>query len=169
MKVKVLCPACQRPRTVDSHDWSKRKSDLCKKCHDTARSKNKQPKNNGYDPARYKKWVRDNQEKVKENHKRYYEKHKAKLLEQQKNRVIRHKYGLDNAAVQSLLAAQHGMCAICCEALARKKQTIDHCHSTGMVRALLCTQCNSGLGMFKEDKLRLSRAIDYLTRFEWLR
>ena len=39
---------------------------------------------------------------------------------------------------------------------------IDHCHSTGVVRGLLCTHCNFALGHFKDDIDRMERAIMYL-------
>jgi DNA-binding sugar fermentation-stimulating protein len=33
----------------------------------------------------------------------------------------------------------------------KKKLVIDHCHNTGKVRKLLCTNCNVAIGMFKEN------------------
>ena len=42
---------------------------------------------------------------------------------------------------------------------------IDHCHSTGKFRALLCGDCNKGLGFFKDDIHRLENAITYLNNW----
>lgn len=56
--------------------------------------------------------------------------------------------------------AQGGCCKICKQA---KPLVIDHCHSEGHVRGLLCMQCNSGLGMFRDNIAYLSEAIGYLS------
>lgn len=41
---------------------------------------------------------------------------------------------------------------------------IDHCHTTGKVRGCLCSQCNTAIGMMKDDVGRLASAIQYLQR-----
>ena len=43
-------------------------------------------------------------------------------------------------------------------------EPIKHDHATGKVRALLCPGCNNGMGCFKDDPVRLQKAISYLTR-----
>lgn len=65
---------------------------------------------------------------------------------------------------EALLNKQKGACAICREAFASKPQ-IDHDHSTGAVRGLLCTKCNTALGKFKDSRAVLSNAIEYLKEY----
>lgn len=81
------------------------------------------------------------------------------------------KYGLSVEAYTELVVAQDLKCAICGQeetALSKfgkkKDLAVDHCHGTKKVRGLLCQGCNTGLGGFKDDILRLKRAIAYLKR-----
>ena len=55
--------------------------------------------------------------------------------------------------------AQGGLCAICQVAPAAH---VDHDHETGAVRALLCFNCNGGLGQFKDDPYLLHAAAYYV-------
>jgi hypothetical protein len=76
------------------------------------------------------------------------------------------KYGLTMDGYELLLRAQGGRCAICGkepEAADKGCLHVDHCHTTGVVRGLLCTSCNNGLGRFRDDPNVLARAIAYLT------
>lgn len=63
-----------------------------------------------------------------------------------------------------LLEKQNGCCAICSKSEKDNGQrlAIDHNHSTHQVRALLCRNCNTGLGAFKDDETLMSKAIEYL-------
>lgn len=65
---------------------------------------------------------------------------------------------------KKMYAMQNGYCAICNThvSLCKKDLALDHCHTTGKVRAFLCDQCNTGLGMFKDNTDTLFKAIDYL-------
>jgi len=64
-----------------------------------------------------------------------------------------------------MFAEQEGCCAICGkhQSEQKKRLEVDHCHETGHVRALLCTNCNTALGKFYDDPELLYRAADYLT------
>lgn len=65
---------------------------------------------------------------------------------------------------QKLFDKQKGLCAICNtpENNKRKRLAVDHDHSTGKVRGLLCDRCNRGLGYFKDSPELLHKGINYL-------
>jgi hypothetical protein len=78
-------------------------------------------------------------------------------------------YGLTVDEYKSMLAEQNNVCAICKKPETAKSNggyikslAVDHCHSTGEVRGLLCHHCNTGLGKFKDDIELLKSAIEYL-------
>jgi hypothetical protein len=73
------------------------------------------------------------------------------------------KYGLTLAAYEELVLWQGARCAICPTAHTDQDPLhVDHCHSTGKVRGLLCGPCNRALGLMKDDTDRLGAAIRYL-------
>ena len=75
------------------------------------------------------------------------------------------RYGITAAEADHMLRNQNGVCAICGVAPAAH---VDHDHATGVVRALLCFNCNGGLGQFKDDPDVLRAAAEYV-RFHTLR
>ena len=62
-----------------------------------------------------------------------------------------------------MLHTQGNKCGIC--DLEMKTPYIDHNHTTGVIRMLLCNNCNTLLGMAKEDHHILKNAIEYLRKF----
>ena len=64
-----------------------------------------------------------------------------------------------------MLFAQNAECAICRRGLPELDNglKVDHNHVTGAVRMLLCHECNTALGLSKENVVTLSRMIEYLT------
>lgn len=73
---------------------------------------------------------------------------------------LRSKYGIELEDYDRMYDAQVGLCKICKEHL--DKLNVDHCHNTGKIRGLLCFQCNSGLGQFRDNINYLKEAIKYL-------
>jgi hypothetical protein len=71
------------------------------------------------------------------------------------------KYGLTEERFLAMYVEQHESCAICHKPFG-STPCVDHDHDTGIVRGLLCSQCNTGLGMFKESIRTLAQAIVYL-------
>jgi hypothetical protein len=68
-------------------------------------------------------------------------------------------YGLTETEFEVLLKSQGGLCAIC---RSDGDLCIDHDHSSGKVRGLLCSNCNSMLGMGQDDPARLELGAEYL-------
>jgi hypothetical protein len=69
------------------------------------------------------------------------------------------RYGITAEEADLMLESQAGLCAICRSAPAEQ---VDHDHDSGAVRALLCFNCNGGLGQFKDDPPILRAAADYV-------
>lgn len=77
---------------------------------------------------------------------------------------IKRLYGLDKNEYDTLLESQDYKCYLCKkpESDCNKSLHVDHCHSTGKVRGLLCFNCNTAIGLIGEDIELLQRAIEYL-------
>ena len=82
----------------------------------------------------------------------------------QKNSRIKHKYGLTLKEFEDKAKQQNYACAICGKVDKDQPLCIDHCHETLKVRDLLCTTCNVGLGMFKENPNILLKALEYIEK-----
>ena len=74
------------------------------------------------------------------------------------------KYGITLEDYEVMLENQNHTCKICGTDAPRGVGAwkVDHCHTTGNVRGLLCNNCNVGLGLFKDDPAVLASAIKYL-------
>ena len=87
-----------------------------------------------------------------------------------RERHLLRKYAITSVEYDRLLKAQGGVCAICKlpPEIAHKGNTrscllgVDHCHTTGRVRSLLCVRCNNMIGSAKESPDLLRAAIAYL-------
>ncbi len=106
-----------------------------------------------------------------ERRKRYVTKHPERVavarrkwddknLDRRNEYACAYRYGLTVAQYRALLDEQRHSCAIC--GTQEKKLTVDHCHSTRVVRGMLCVNCNVGLGHFRDSVELLAAAIRYL-------
>lgn len=110
------------------------------------------------------RWYRENPAKKNIRQRTYYLRHREERLAVM--RLIN--YGCTARQFDAMFAAQDGKCAICrsLETTTHKgrlrKLSVDHDHSTGKIRALLCGACNTGLGSFEYNPNVLEAAITYL-------
>ena len=81
----------------------------------------------------------------------------------QRPRHLRHRYGLEVDTYQQLVVRQGGACAICGTVADDPwNMQVDHCHTTGKIRGLLCHKCNKGIGLLGDDPDRVAAALRYL-------
>lgn len=73
---------------------------------------------------------------------------------------LKHRYGITLVDYNEMLLKQNCRCKIC--DTESSGLVVDHCHSSGDVRGLLCKNCNVGLGYFKDNPERIEKAAQYL-------
>lgn len=132
--------------------------------------------------AKQRQYCKSHPETIKAAQKRYRERHKEKIRGYHKARVdldaayfranhLKRTFGISEAEYNEMLKRQNDVCAICGEAeMVRQKSrsgkirlAVDHDHSTGNVRGLLCRRCNSGVA-FLDKPGWLIAASRYLQR-----
>ncbi len=113
-----------------------------------------------------KKWHDSNHKKIIKGHSQYYHKNKDKFREYSLLKL----YKITSKDYKIMLENQNNVCAICEKPETALKNgkvksfAIDHDHLTGKIRGLLCSKCNRGIGYFKDSKILLSNAIEYLEK-----
>jgi len=90
----------------------------------------------------------------------YARKQRAKNPKRFKDYNLRRMYGVTIEVYTRMYNQQSGRCAICMRAL--PTLCVDHDHTTGEIRGLLCRLCNKALGSFKDNEKNLQRAIWYV-------
>ena len=91
----------------------------------------------------HRKWARANRGKINANQ-------------------LRHVYGIEPEDKKNVYKAQRGLCAVCRIKFDINDLCVDHDARSGIVRGLLCHGCNRGLGLFKENKVNIRKAVEYL-------
>lgn len=83
--------------------------------------------------------------------------------EYMKNRRLVQEFGISLEDFKAMLEDQERKCPCCSKYLSGGRNThVDHCHSSGKVRSLLCQLCNQALGLVREDTTTLNNMIEYL-------
>lgn len=152
------CTRCKKPKDESEFYKNRSKKDgldsACKACH---------VNNNRTDEVR----------KRQRNYMRVYylrpeagkkrKEYTENPVNKERRRILNllREYGLSGEEFKKMLRNQEDKCAICKEHLI--KPCVDHCHSTGKVRGILCNTCNLAIGYLKDDPDLLKRAIEYLT------
>ncbi len=119
-------------------------------------------------------------EKVREYNKQYQQNNREKVLALRKDYRVRNKdalpqlrreanlkqYGLSTEQFEDMCKAQNGLCKICRQPPNGRWKTlvVDHCHTTGRIRGLLCSNCNLAVGHLRDNPQYAREAAAYLRR-----
>jgi hypothetical protein len=98
---------------------------------------------------------------------RWYQENKDRAHRYDRKYDLKKNYGITIEEYDRILAEQGGGCAICGADVSdgRKRYLdIDHCHESGRVRGILCSNCNRGIGCFLDTPERCRAAAEYLER-----
>ena len=110
-------------------------------------------------------WAAKNPDRIKEISKRYYDSNKELHNKRaSENRLLR-TLGISQEEYDSLMLKHDGRCDICGTTEPggpHKKFNLDHDHSTGKIRGVLCRRCNTSLGQFEDSVSLMKKAIKYL-------
>jgi len=96
----------------------------------------------------------------------------AKWRSKNKDKVfdlnLRIRYGINLNQYNAMLEIQNHKCAVCNldTRKLKRKLYVDHCHISGKVRKLLCLQCNTALGMLKEDINTIENLKNYIKEYQ---
>ncbi len=164
-----LCYICQTHKPLSDFNKSRLSKDglqyKCKVCgrlecrqwyaknidHERIRAKAKRQPYGPKDRERNRKWALANPEQV-----RYHSRKK----------LFAKKYNMTIAEHDALFASQGFSCGACGSITPNSKKgwSTDHCHTTGIVRGILCHHCNVGLGHAKDNTETLRAWVSYLEK-----
>lgn len=96
--------------------------------------------------------------------KKYAENNPELMKKKDRKNSLKRFWNMTLEEFESLKKKQGGTCALCpkTESNPHKSLCIDHCHTTGKIRGLLCDNHNRALGLFKDSVVDLEKAIKYL-------
>lgn len=107
-----------------------------------------------------KEWNKTNPDRLSINSKKWY----LKNPEKARNMALKRKYGITLDQFNQLSIQQEDKCPICNKHkdILDQSMSVDHCHKTGKVRALLCNPCNAAVGFIQENVENAQRLVQYI-------
>ncbi len=153
----TLLKPCKRghERTTENTYFYKGRR-TCRECKNaTARKWSKN--NSKYEQAKQRKRRRTKGSQVRE----YANNWRRDNPDRVRAHYLKQAHGISVETFDAMNHKQKGRCAVCLE-LSGSALFVDHDHTTGNIRGLLCSTCNSGIGMLKDDTHLLKSAIKYL-------
>lgn len=163
-----ICTKCKISKQLSEYNKEKSRKDglttHCKSCLkikdqkwyktniDSIKNKKQMPIMKSYHKTQSTKWRKTNPDKIR-------------------NTMLQHRYKITSDQYENMLISQNYVCFICKNPETGRSSSgnnikylaVDHCHKTGKVRGLLCSECNRALAGFKDNPKFCHAAGDYLT------
>ncbi len=166
----AFCPICGKEKTYKTaQGLSKCKDKPCKSCSNSLKAGGKGYKTNRAGLVRCAKcdnYKHKNDFNIRKNDNKPYSYCKKCHVSSHKsyfNATYRYsRYGITKEQYTELLSNQNNTCGGCRLTLTSPK--IDHCHSSGNVRGLLCHNCNTALGLLRDNTKTLANLVEYLEK-----
>lgn len=179
--MEKICRSCNARKEVTDENFRTRvlpngSAWINTTCRECERKSNQEYHKNNRDKIRTRKkpvmakWRKENAEHLANAGKARYQKYKEEnpgFYLKDNLRSTMKKYGLTEEDYYILFEKQNGQCAICGSegsptGVDKNRLVVDHDHDSGMVRSLLCSKCNTGLGMFLDRSENIEKAAAYL-------
>jgi Autographiviridae endonuclease VII len=171
VKCREVKPLDQFPKTRSNETGKEYRRHKCKACWNAVRS----AKPRAYlerQSALHKAWTEKRlaadpkyREKLRAIHKSWRDRNREHVRRESRIGAIKRAYGLSPADLEAMRLAQGGLCAACGGPPDDKRPlNVDHDHTTGAVRGLLCNSCNLALGRARESVERLRALASYLEK-----
>lgn len=170
-----LCKGCNTEKSLDNFYANHKQKDLkYNKCIPCVTKMNKEYRDNNKEKTRklsldyyYKKGREKRQENKDQINKTYRERKRHMRYK------IKKYFNLTLDEYNQMFIERDNKCDICNNPESAKHQNgktralaLDHCHETGKIRGLLCTSCNRGIGLLKDNITLLENAVEYLRKFK---
>lgn len=113
-----------------------------------------------------REWRQRNREAAKRYRADYRRTHRKELAHTTRRSDLKTRYGITPERYDELFQIQGGKCHLCGDPPeSNRRPCVDHAHSTGVVRALLCDRCNAGLGAFRDNPELMRRAAAFVSAY----
>jgi hypothetical protein len=159
--VSKVCPKCKTERPIEDFCWRiKSEGNRQSRCKHCTRQESKKWYHNNKETAATdrKQYYKANKQLILERTKRWYAKNKR----QYRDKSLQRRFGITIEQYDEMLTSQNNSCAICKTPPGDIALAVDHCHTTGKIRSLLCFDCNTLLGLCEDSITVLQSAMSYL-------